>query len=502
MRYDRSLLLTLSLSWMCTVRSATYHVAFDGDDANAGTSPAQAFATLQHAADMALAGDSVVVHPGTYMGFAAMDHIGTSTAPIVFRAMAGATIDVPCSYNDLDGINVENTAWIVVEGFRVEGMPRAGIRTALSDHVTIRHNVCADNYRWGIFTGFAEHVTIEHNECSGSEDEHGIYHSNSADDPIIRFNHLHHNNGCGIHMNGDASMGGDGTISGAQVYANIIHDNGAGGGSAINGDGLIDASIYNNVVYGNHASGISLYMIDAGAPSTGNRVYNNTVVNPSDARWCINITDGSTGNTLINNILVNQHAWRGSISISANSLGGFISHHNLLKNALSLDGGSTAITLAQWQSAGYDANSMIASAPAQLFADANGGDFSAASNTAQQVDAGSAAVGPIVQVDLLGILRPQGSAYDIGAQEHELSTGIASGMEEPWTIRYAEGSLLFSGTDPNDRIAVYDATGRCVLQHALSGGQRIPFSGPCGLYLVERSGTEVRRRSVLRVVVP
>jgi hypothetical protein len=81
---------------------------------------------------------------------------------------------------------VENVDWVVIEGFTVNDMPRTGIRTALTDHVTIRYNNCANNFKWGILTGFAEHVIIEHNTCSGSEDEHGIYFSNSADDPIIR----------------------------------------------------------------------------------------------------------------------------------------------------------------------------------------------------------------------------------------------------------------------------------------------------------------------------
>ncbi|MBK8948367.1 MAG: right-handed parallel beta-helix repeat-containing protein [Flavobacteriales bacterium] len=85
---------------------------------------------------------------------------------------------------------MEGVAWVVVEGFVVNDMPRTGIRTALSDHVTIRYNSRHSNYKWGILTGFAEHVVIEHNTCSGSEDEHGIYVSNSADDPIIRYNHL------------------------------------------------------------------------------------------------------------------------------------------------------------------------------------------------------------------------------------------------------------------------------------------------------------------------
>ena len=71
----------------------------------------------------------------------------------------------------------------------------------------------------------------------------------------------------GIHMNADASLGGDGIISDALVEENVLYDNGATGGSAINCDGVQDSRIQNNLVYDHHSSGISLYMIDGGAAS-------------------------------------------------------------------------------------------------------------------------------------------------------------------------------------------------------------------------------------------
>ncbi|MBL7986143.1 MAG: right-handed parallel beta-helix repeat-containing protein, partial [Flavobacteriales bacterium] len=304
----RDLLVHLLLLVALRSGAATYYVSSTGNDQASGLSPTEAFASLQHAADVALAGDSVQVLAGSYTGFAAMDHSGAPEAPIVFFATPGAvSIVEPCPYNELDGINVENVEWVVIDGFIVNGMPRAGIRTALSDHVTIRNNSCHGNYRWGILTGFAEHVLIEHNTCSGSEVEHGIYFSNSADDPVIRFNRCFDNNANGIHMNGDVSLGGDGVISNAQVYGNVIHGNGTAGGSGINCDGVLNSVIHNNLLYDNHASGISLYRIDAGGPSTGNRVYNNTIINAADGRWCLNITDACTGNQVLNNILINQH---------------------------------------------------------------------------------------------------------------------------------------------------------------------------------------------------
>src|SRR5690606_3035 len=117
------------------------------------------------------------------------------------------------------------------------------------------------NGSWGFLSGFSDDLLIENNEASRSQVEHGIYVSNSGDRPTIRGNRVWGNRANGIHMNGDASLGGDGIISGARVEKNVIHDNGTGGGSAINADGVQDSRFLNNVVYGNHAGGISLYRI-------------------------------------------------------------------------------------------------------------------------------------------------------------------------------------------------------------------------------------------------
>ena len=73
---------------------------------------------------------------------------------------------------------------------------------------------------------------------TGSEDEHGIYHSNSADRAIIRRNIVHDNNANGIHINSDldtqcVGITFDGIISEILVEKNIIWNQGNGGGSGI-----------------------------------------------------------------------------------------------------------------------------------------------------------------------------------------------------------------------------------------------------------------------------
>lgn len=144
---------------------------------------------------------------------------------------------------------MENVSWVVIEGFTVDDMPRTGMRSALSDHGTIYYSSCHNNYKWGILCGFAEHAIIENKSCRGSEDDHGVCFSNSANDPVIRSNHWFDNNANGIHMNGDVSVGGDGLISNAQVYNTAIYGNRVAGGSGINCDDVVNSVFCNNLLY-------------------------------------------------------------------------------------------------------------------------------------------------------------------------------------------------------------------------------------------------------------
>src|SRR5262249_30644814 len=153
----------------------------------------------------------------------------------------------------------------------------------------------------------------------------------------------------------------------------------------------------------NHASGVSLYRIDAAAGSTGNLIVNNTIVQASDGRWCVNIADGSTSNTVRNNILYNLHSFRGVITIDGSSLPGFVSDYNSVMDRFSADGGDTVVGLAVWQAMGYDAHSFIAT-PAQNFLVPNSDFHLLASSPA--VDGGTSTGAP--PTDIEGGPRPVG----------------------------------------------------------------------------------------------
>src|SRR4029077_14945078 len=320
----------------------------------------------------------------------------------------------------------------VIDGFSISGMPRAGIRAVTDNHVTIRNNNCDSNGVWGIFPGFSYYVDIENNVASRSQQQHGIYVSNSCVNPIIRGNQVWGNYQAGIHMNGDISMGGTGLITGALVEGNIIHDNGAGGGSGINCDGVQNSRFQNNLLYNNHASGISLYQIDASAGANNNVVANNTIVLASDARWALNIQNASTGNVVINNILYDYNTAHGSINISSDSLPGLVSDYNVVMSRFTTDDASTILSLAQWQAnTGQDLHSIIAT-PSQLFVNVAGNDYHL-SATSPAINRGTAGLAgkAAPAFDLAGSPRPSGAGYDIGAYElqqspHQLAQSVTS----------------------------------------------------------------------------
>src|SRR5262249_41188317 len=137
---------------------------------------------------------------------------------------------------------------------------------------------------------------------------------------------------------------------------------------------VVDATIRNNVLDANHASGISLYQIDGGAPSTGNAVINNTIRMAHDARSAINIQNDSIGNTVRNNVVLDTAPGHGALDVCAGCTAGMVSDHNAVVGAFVIDG--NAMSLSAWQAmTGQDGSSFVTTAAA-LFANPDAGDLS------------------------------------------------------------------------------------------------------------------------------
>lgn len=302
--------------------------------------------SLQAAANAAKPGDVVDVLPGNYKGFQ-LSQGGTAAAPITFHAEPGVVINQ--TGNGQDGINLEGASYVTIEGFKVIGAKRAGIRAVTDNHVILRGNTCDANVEWGIAAFFSDDVLIENNIASNTREQHGIYVGNSAQRPVLRGNECFGNGRNGIFFNGDKSEGGSGLVSGALIENNNSHDN---TNSGISGDGLRGATIQNNFLSNNGDDGIRLYRIDAGGASTLNVITGNQITGNGGSGVTVYNRGSITlrGNTITGGVLAIQRDARSTIDSDFNTFG---------PNArFSVRAGDDSLTLVKWRiKTGQDLNS-------------------------------------------------------------------------------------------------------------------------------------------------
>ena len=137
---------------------ATKYVSTSGNNSNSGNSWAQAWRTLQYAADQVNAGDSVWIADGNYAGFD-LRTTGTAANPIVFIAFGNSAVINAPNPVTTDGINIEDANYIEVNGVRVINQPRNGIRLVFADNCIVRNTFCDNNFERGIFTGFTDDIS-------------------------------------------------------------------------------------------------------------------------------------------------------------------------------------------------------------------------------------------------------------------------------------------------------------------------------------------------------
>jgi hypothetical protein len=111
----------------------TYYVATTGSDSNRGTQDAP-FRTIQHAATVAVAGDTVLVAAGVYNELVAPPHSGTATQGyITISAVPGADavidgtgLSVPDGQWGL--MTLKNSSYVVVQGFELRNYRTASVK--------------------------------------------------------------------------------------------------------------------------------------------------------------------------------------------------------------------------------------------------------------------------------------------------------------------------------------------------------------------------------------
>ena len=294
----------------------TYYVSSEiGNNNNAGTSESAPLATLQAAADLVKAGDTVEVMNGTYTtgGGDVLDITtsGTASAPITFEAAPGQT-PVINSSGSWNAINVE-ASYIVVSGFTVVGdAANYTLAQALAGYSSGNANLDGN----GIAIN-GNHVTIENNTVY-NEPGGGIY-TEGADYVQILNNVVYDNahwsafGNSGISIstsaNSDTNAGVHDIVSGNLVYGNAQLVPTTGGNTVTDGEGIIldtnpgytgEILVENNTVYGNGSSGIESFDTN-NAVITSNTVYGNDTGNVQAASVAQIFINQSNNNTVTNN---------------------------------------------------------------------------------------------------------------------------------------------------------------------------------------------------------
>ncbi len=464
----RFILLTCILIGLCSkpAFAITYHIKPTGNDSNNGLSFNAAFKTIQTATNKVKAGDSVLVYDGFYKGF---DHFykgsGTTGDEIVYFAMgANVVINQSCG-RGFDGLNIEGSDYVEVNGFKVYGISdpvgsgEDGIRAVLANHITIRNCEVDSCYR-GIFTGYTDDFLAEDNICKRSHGEHGIYVSNNSDRVIIRNNICFGNTkAAGIQLNPDLSSGSPGISVDVKIYNNICYNNRIG----LNLQGIYYSEVYNNLIYNNGLSGggngMTFFLGDAATGCNDVKVYNNTVIVPSASQWCILAID-SDSLFVKNNILL-SFSNKGSLDIES-SCTNYFGDYNLLNDKMTINQGSSYINFANWQMLGHDLHSILIKDNASVFANLAGNDYHLSTNSAA-LNAGTAEVASLVKSDLENNIRPQDGKYDIGCYEKLGTTGLDQTYQDKiYKYRDLGSQITFDKLGDESVVEIYDLQNKLI----------------------------------------
>jgi hypothetical protein len=354
-RYSLYLLIFILVLQMFAVPSAraagnTYYVATHGNDSNNGQF-ATPFRTIQKAADVAQAGDTVYVRGGTYNEKVIVKNSGSAGNYITFSAYDNetATIDVSGksfgNYHE-GGFTVSGRNYVKVIGFRVVNVPGGsnggfGIVCYQSNYCIVQNNSTYNTYRSGIMSRSSTNVTIDGNDIAlannGGNQEmlavsggsnitvtnnrvydggwgtgesgyggEGINVYSGATNVLVRGNEVYNNKRVGIYIDAYDKTTSNITIDGNKVYNNR---SGISVEAEQSAGVLSNLVISNNLVYQNKRSGIILGDWGLGSLS-GIRIVNNTVAMNGTHEWGggIALWNNRAANVIVRNNILSQNS--------------------------------------------------------------------------------------------------------------------------------------------------------------------------------------------------
>lgn len=355
--------------------ASTYYISPSGNDGNSGTISFP-WATINYARSILIAGDILYIRGGSY----SEDHIlwnspsGSSGNPITIKAYPTEIPIFTGNYTNYPFIDILGADWLIFDGITINHYPNYAF--------WIGNDSSPTNDATNIAL---RNLTLNDEGNRGATHpalEHGIYVSYHVNTLEI--------SGCKIFNT---------TGAGIQFY----HDPAA-----------TNVTIYNNIIDGKNLSNWGIVIRGANV-----NIYNNIILN-------------------------NIHNWEGDIpfDVDVDSSGNVILKNNILQRPIGYPNNAGSLT---------SSNNMFLSGTPN---DASGGGGGIGTNSftgnayfistidyhslssGQGIDTGTAI--SIVPNDIEGIIRPQGTAYDIGAYEY-----LSSSPTPTPTPTSTPGNLIF-----------------------------------------------------------
>ena len=269
-------------------------------------------------------GDVIYVADGIYESLLIKDIRGKISAPITIKAIGNNAYFYPNIKSKMrDTLEIRNSLFITIDGLKFVNAKRAAIRINNSSNITVKNTRIKNSLRWGIFTNHTNFISLVNNHITGPSKEHGIYISNSGDHISLIENKIFGALGCGIHMNGDLSMGGgsytsgDGIISDVFIHNNLIEGVGKIGGGAINLDGVENIKITENIIWDVNSAGITVFKQNGAIVSRNVDVTNNIIKLNKKSRWGLIAGEGSGPIFFTNNIIVSDNTTKGAFELKS-----------------------------------------------------------------------------------------------------------------------------------------------------------------------------------------
>ena len=313
----------------------TYYVSPSGSDEASG-SAGHPWRTLQRAASVAVAGDTVIIAGGVYPVSTPIRpaHSGRADAPIVFHADVDHPAIIDASDDRGAGMTagafaeygvfpIEGVSYLRIENLQLRDAHSVGfmIRGEQTQHIDLIGCKTSHSYGSGVGIWYARFVRVIGCEIVGANEQE----MRRADQPLAReaphealsvagaqhfeiaYNHVHHGAKEGIDVK---EVSAHGIVHDNEVYDmprqglytdawfgrledvefrdNFVH--GCEWGMAISVEGerasMRDVRVHHNIFYGNRGSGILFGVWGSDGPRTDILVYNNTIYrNGSAGHW-------------------------------------------------------------------------------------------------------------------------------------------------------------------------------------------------------------------------